>query len=113
MSASIVIVTWLFPETAILLLFGNKYLAISFLLWKYAVATSIFAIANIFAYYFLSINKYVPVVITGILGLLQIVLICLFHSSLEQVVNMQILAMSILLFFQLFFYFYQNKTAQF
>ncbi|WP_134341744.1 oligosaccharide flippase family protein [Flavobacterium psychrophilum] len=113
LSASIVIVTWLFPETAILLLFGNKYLAISFLLWKYAVATSIFAIANIFAYYFLSINKYVPVVITGILGLLQIVLICLFHSSLEQVVNMQILEMSILLFFQLFFYFYQNKTAQF
>jgi O-antigen/teichoic acid export membrane protein len=110
LSLSIVIVTWLFPETAILLLFGDKYLAISFLLWKYAVATSIFAIANIFAYYFLSINKYVPVVITGLLGLIQIVLIGLFHSSLEQVVNMQILAMSILLFFQLLFFFYQNKT---
>jgi O-antigen/teichoic acid export membrane protein len=110
LSLSIVIVTWLFPETAILLLFGDKYLAISFLLWKYAVATSIFAIANIFAYYFLSINKYVPVVITGVLGLTQIVLIGLFHSSLEQVVNMQILAMSILLCFQLLFFFYQNKT---
>ena len=110
LSLSIVIVTWLFPETAILLLFGDKYLAISFLLWKYAVATSIFAIANIFAYYFLSINKYVPVVITGVLGLTQIVLIGLFHTSLEQVVNMQILAMSILLFFQLLFFFYQNKT---
>ncbi len=110
LSLSIVIVTWLFPETAILLLFGDKYLAISFLLWKYAVATSIFAIANIFAYYFLSINKYLPVVITGVLGLTQIVLIGLFHSSLEQVINMQILAMSILLFFQLLFFFYQNKT---
>lgn len=110
LSLSIVIVTWMFPETAILLLFGSKYLAISFLLWKYAVATSVFAIANIFAYYFLSINKYLPVVITGVLGLVQIVLIGLFHSSLEQVVNVQILAMSLLLLFQLLFFFYQSKT---
>ncbi len=112
LSSAIILVTWLFPETAILVLFGDKYLAISFLLWKYAVATSIFAIANIFAYYFLSINKYLPVVITGILGFTQIALIGLFHESLEQVVNMQIIAMSILLFFQLLFFFYQKKTEQ-
>jgi hypothetical protein len=73
------------------------------------MATSIFAIANIFAYYFLSIDKYFPVVVSAILGLTQIGLIILFHNTLEQVVEMQIIAMLFLLVVQLCFYMYQNK----
>jgi hypothetical protein len=83
----------------------------AFLLWKYALATSIFAVANIFAYYFLSINEYVPVLISAILGLTQIILIVLFHKSLEQVVTMQIIAMIILLAFQLS-YFLINRNIK-
>jgi hypothetical protein len=48
-------------------MFGKEYL-LSLFLWKYALATSIFAIANIFAYYFLSINQYIPVVVSAIIG---------------------------------------------
>jgi O-antigen/teichoic acid export membrane protein len=92
-------------------MFGEKYLPIAFLLWKYALATSIFAVANIFAYYFLSINEYVPVLISAILGLTQIILIVLFHKSLEQVVTMQIIAMIILLAFQLS-YFLINRNIK-
>lgn len=109
LSSTIVLVTYFFPEEVILVLFGDKYLSIAFLLWKYALTTSIFAIANIFAYYFLSINKYLPVVASAVLGFTQIILIILFHNSLEQVVEMQIFSMFILLVFQLAYFFYQNK----
>ena len=104
LSTLIVLGAYLFPELVVQLMFGNAYLPIAFLLWKYALATSIFAVANIFAYYFLSINKYIPVVISGILGLTQIILIVFFHESLEQVVVMQILAMAFLLLFQITFF---------
>jgi len=111
LSSGIVLGSFLFPQVVVNLMFGEAYLPIAFLLWKYALATSIFAIANIFAYYFLSINQYIPVVVSGILGLTQIVLIVLFHNSLEQVVEMQIIAMIALLFFQLSFFFYHNKKS--
>lgn len=109
LSVGIILFTFLFPEFVVKVMFGEKYVSIAFLLWKYALATSVFAIANIFAYYFLSINKYVPVVISAVLGFAQIGLIVFFHNSLQQVVEMQIIAMVILLFFQLSFFFYHNK----
>jgi len=111
LSTVIVTGTYLFPETIVHLMFGDNYVAIAPLLWKYALATSVFAIANIFAYYFLSIDKYFPVVVSAVLGLTQIGLIIFFHNSLEQVVEMQIIAMLFLLFFQLCFFFYQNKKS--
>jgi O-antigen/teichoic acid export membrane protein len=111
LSVGIILFTFLFPEFVVKVMFGAKYISIAFLLWKYAFATSVFAIANIFAYYFLSINKYIPVVISAVLGLAQIGLIVMFHTSLEQVVEMQIIAMLALLFFQLCFFFYHNKNS--
>ncbi|MDV7186821.1 sugar isomerase [Lutibacter sp. TH_r2] len=109
LSTFIVTFTWLFPEFVVQIMFGKQYLSISPLLWKYALATSIFAVANIFAYYFLSIDKYIPVIVSAILGSTQIGLIIMFHNSLEQVVYMQIIAMVILLFFQLCYFFYHHK----
>lgn len=109
LSSLIVGFTALFPEFVVWAMFGNAYISISFLLWKYALATSLFAIANIFAYYYLSLNQYFPVVVSALLGFTQIVLIFLYHNTLEQVVLMQIIAMVVLLFFQLCFFFYQNK----
>ena len=47
--------------------------------------------------------------VSALLGLTQIILIVMFHKSLEQVVEMQIISMVILLFFQLAYFFYQNK----
>ena len=82
------------------------------LLWKYAIATSMFAISNIFAYYYLSLDKYVPVVISGVFGMLQMLLVIFYHDSLEQVVYMQIIAMMLLLVIQLiYFKFDSNKSS--
>ena len=109
LSTLIVAFTALFPEFVVGIMFGQEYLSISFLLWKYALATSLFAVANIFAYYYLSLDQYLPVVVSAILGSTQIGLIIAYHNSLEQVVLMQIIAMIVLLFFQLCYFFYKNK----
>ncbi|CAA0157314.1 MATE family efflux transporter [Tenacibaculum maritimum] len=103
----------LFPNQIIYLLFGGDYLEVVPLLWKYALATGIFAISNIFAYYYLSIDEYTPVILSGLFGMLQIVLVIFFHKSLEEVVHMQIIAMSLLLAVQLSFFlwkYYKDKA---
>ncbi|MBJ2175415.1 oligosaccharide flippase family protein [Aureibaculum sp. A20] len=113
-SIVIIVLCLSFPETIITLLFGDSYIAMAPLLWKYAIATSMFAISNIFAYYYLSLDKYVPVVITGVFGVLQMGLVIFFHDSLEQVVHMQIIAMLLLLGIQLAFFKYnqiKEKTS--
>ncbi|WP_289041194.1 oligosaccharide flippase family protein [uncultured Zobellia sp.] len=110
LSAGIVVVCYLFPELIITLMFGDSYIAMSSLLWQYALATSLFAISNIFAYYFLSLDHYVPVILSGVLGLSQIVLVVLYHDTLESVVHMQLIAMSILLVVQLVYF--SNKEVR-
>jgi len=100
----IVLVCLACPELIIKLLFGEAYISMAPLLWKYAIATSMFAISNIFAYYYLSLNKYIPVIISGVFGMLQMVLVVFFHDSLAQVVHMQIVAMALLLVIQLCFF---------
>jgi len=106
---TIVFACALFPETAITLLFGKSYIAMAPLLWKYALATGLFAISNIFAYYYLSLDRYVPVILSGLFGMLQMALVIFFHDSLEQVVHMQIVAMFMLLLFQVVYFVFDSK----
>lgn len=96
----------LFPELAISLLFGDQYLSMAPLLWKYALATGIFAVSNIFAYYYLSLDDYLPVVISGFFGLIQLALISFFHNNLEEVVFVQIISMIFLFLFQIGYFMY-------
>lgn len=108
-STVIVITCLALPELIITILFGDAYIAMAPLLWKYAIATSMFAISNIFAYYYLSLDKYIPVIISGVFGMLQMGLVIFFHDSLEQVVHMQIVAMALLLVIQLWFFRQESK----
>ncbi len=101
LSAFIVSFTFIAPEFAVTILFGEQYLSIAPLLGWYALATSFFAVSNIFAYYFLSLDKYKPVIIAGVFGLLQVYAISLFHESLFQVTMAQVVVMSSLLVMQL------------
>ena len=110
LSVLIVATCLIAPELIIKILFGDAYLTMAPLLWKYALATSLFAVSNIFAYYYLSLNNVVPVIISGVFGLLQMVLVVQFHNSLEQVVVMQIIAMILLLGIQLVFFKSQTSS---
>ncbi|WP_345741862.1 oligosaccharide flippase family protein [Saccharicrinis aurantiacus] len=104
LSFVIVCTCYFAPNLIITLMFGSAYLSMAPLLWQYAVATSLFALANIFAYYFLSLDQYLPVVLSGLFGLLQVFLVVFFHNTLYEVVHVQIIAMAILLFAQLAFF---------
>lgn len=108
LSLVIVLACSLFPKMIITLLFGDAYLAMAPLLWQYALATSLFAISNIFAYYFLSLDHYVPVMVSGIFGISQVGLIVFFHSSLNMVVQVQIITMIALLIAQLLYFAHKN-----
>ena len=108
-SGAIVLGAFIFPELAVKILFGDAFLKIAPLLWQYALATALFAVANLFAYYFLSLNKYIPVILSAIFGLTQIVLIINFHETLQQVVLMQIIAMSALLIFQILYFLFETQ----
>ena len=107
LTSVVVVINFLFPKLIINLLFGDAYLEIAHLLWKYALASSLFALANVFVYYFLSLDKYLPVLLAGVLGIAQLAALFVWHSSLEEVVNIQIAIMFVLLFFQVLYFIYQ------
>jgi O-antigen/teichoic acid export membrane protein len=108
----IVLTCAIIPETMINVLFGKSYLSMAPLLWKYAVATGMFAVSNIFAYYYLSLDKYIPVIISGVFGMLQMVLVIFFHENLQQVVHMQIIAMILLLVIQIGFFAVEQQSLK-
>ncbi|WP_396635029.1 oligosaccharide flippase family protein [Maribacter sp. R86514] len=86
------------------LMLGEAFLGMAPLLWQYALASSLFAISNLFAYHFLSLNQYLPVILSGVIAIAQIIIIAFFHSSLVIVVQMQIIAMVFLLTAQILFF---------
>lgn len=108
LSLAIVSVCGLYPELIIEMLFGSTYLPISHLLWRYVLAATLFALANLFVYYFLSLDLYKPIAFAAFFGLAQVVVLYLFHSSLTMMVNLQILAMTALLICQII-YFLQHQ----
>lgn len=75
------------------LLFGDQYLAVAPLLWPYALATTLFALANVFITYDLSLGRRSGSVFALGAGCLQIAGIMRFHASLVQVVTVQIAVM--------------------
>ena len=87
----------IFSNQLIASAFGSQYLAIAPLLWRYAVATSLYALANVIVNYHIALGKtYGTFFVLGG-GLLQIVGIILFHKTLSEVVLVQIVVMVALL----------------
>lgn len=87
---------YFFDQEIISILFGQSYLAYASLLWKYAALTSIYSCVSLISYYHLSQDKKFPIYHSLVMGIVQVGLISVFHNSLNDVVNMQILSMSIL-----------------
>lgn len=96
-SALIVAATALLPELIIRVLFGADYLAVAPLLWLYAVATALFALANVLINYHLALGKRTGALFALGAGVLQVVTLLFFHATLFQVILIQIVLMAILL----------------
>ncbi len=78
------------------ILFGEAYLSTAPLLWKYAVATTLFSCANVFVYYHMSLENYTPVFISLAIGIIQIIGIYYIHSNMESIIKVQIILMAIM-----------------
>jgi O-antigen/teichoic acid export membrane protein len=103
--AVMIFICYYFADELILTLFGPNFLIISPFLWQYAVATGIFTICNIFIYYHLSLNQKRVIFISILAGLIQLFYLFLNHSSIQDFINAQWVAMFILLFCTTIFHF--------
>lgn len=92
------------------LLFGDAFADASSLLWTYALSTTIFACANVFAYYYMSLDKYLPVALSLLIGIAQLVCIAFYHENLGQVIEVQIVGMSVLLVSMIGFHVYREMV---
>lgn len=88
---------FLFPELVVGILFGEAYLSIAPLLGLYAVATTLYSLSNVVITYRLSIGNGRGGTLAVIGGVAQVIGLWFFHSSLQQVVVVQIGLMSGLL----------------
>lgn len=87
----------LFPGWIVNVLFGEAYLSIAPLLWLYALATTIYALANVVITYRLSIGQGTGSWIAVGGGLAQVIGLWFFHATLREVVIAQIIMMSSML----------------
>ena len=83
-----------FNQLIVNMLFGPAYLSVAPLLWMYALATTLFAAANVFITYRLSLGQHVGSWLALAAGVLQVIGIIFFHRSLQEVVVVQIVIMT-------------------
>lgn len=95
-SVPIVLLTLFVPQWVVMVLFGEKYLGIAGLLWLYALATSLYAMANVVINYRLSLGMGRETGFAIAAGFAQVLGIIFFHASLAQVVYVQVLVMAAL-----------------
>lgn len=100
------IFTFYWGEFLIQILFGQDYISSSKYLYKYAAATTLFALSNVFVYYYLSLEKYFPVCLSLLFGIIQICCIWMIHDSIYNIIVIQIVLMSMLLILLLMYHTY-------
>ena len=81
------------PDLAVRLLFGEAYVAVAPLLWLYALATALYALANVVVSYRLALGGTSGAALTLGAGVAQVLGIALFHADLRQVVLVQVFVM--------------------
>jgi O-antigen/teichoic acid export membrane protein len=84
---------YFFGDTALGLVFGHAYSGLASPLALYAVATTLFALSNLFATYHLSTGNSIPSAILLVGGVVQTTLLLIKHGSIDELVSMQFIAM--------------------
>ncbi|MDZ4720579.1 MAG: oligosaccharide flippase family protein [Roseiflexaceae bacterium] len=96
-SGLIVLATVAFPATIVQILFDSAYLGIAPLLWLYAIATALYALANVIISYRLSINNGFGSILALVAGIAQTIGLWVAHTTLQEIVLVQVLTMGSLL----------------
>jgi O-antigen/teichoic acid export membrane protein len=84
-SGVFLIICFLFPEFIIRILFGDKYLLASNLIFKYGLFMSIISFINLQVFYFISVDKYYYLISLFLILSGMITLIWFYHGSLINV----------------------------
>jgi O-antigen/teichoic acid export membrane protein len=92
-SAIIIAASLIVPELIVNVLFGSAYFSIAPLLWLYAIATTLYALANVVINYRLSAGNGGGSWLAVGGGLAQVIGLWFFHADLQQVVMTQIYVM--------------------
>ncbi len=99
------------PGTVIKILYGSDYLVFYSLLPKVGFFILLYALVNIMANYFLAVKNFVFLYFFGVVLVGQIILVELYHNSLEIVIKVLIITTA-LLFVLLFGYYLITKIEQ-
>ncbi len=89
--------SWLCSDLLVTTVFGSSYEVVASILWLYALSTTVYALAHIFVYYYMSLENYIPIYISLFFGCSQILALWLFHNTFIEIISVQILLMSIML----------------
>lgn len=109
-AAFITLIYYLFPSTIVMLLFGNKYIAIAGYIGLFGVFISLYSVCYLLANFYLSIHKVVPAYFVGCAAILQILGIIIFHQDILQIIYVD-LAVTFLLLISLLLYYLRVKNA--
>ncbi len=92
-----VLVFILFPEAIIKILFGNKFILATSLLPLFSIFMGLYVLIQFLSIFFLAVNKTYIYVVQILTVLLQVVTISAAHSSLRQIININIIVSLVLL----------------
>jgi O-antigen/teichoic acid export membrane protein len=85
-SVTLSLIYFLFPETVIKIFFTSQYLTAAPYIGLFGLFQAIYAIMNAYVTFFIAIGKTKYAAQSIIAAVLQVILICIFHNSLKEVI---------------------------
>lgn len=108
-SFSVVGIYYLFPELAVLSLFGRHFISISSYVANFGIFIALYSLCFLLANFFLSIHRMVATYMVVVAAVVQIILLYFFHYGIGQMISINIgitflLLISLLLYYANEFY---------
>lgn len=107
----IVFIYWIFPELSIKLLYGSLFLQAAPYLVYFGIFITLLVLANLFISYYLSLDKVKIVILPILASVGQVIGIYVYHQSLQEIINVSILATALLVI-TLFVYFGYERSME-
>jgi O-antigen/teichoic acid export membrane protein len=93
----VLVIYWFFPELAILILFGSDYLEGAYLLFWIGLFMTVYTLCTVFISLHLSLGQTKVVIFPALAAIGQVIGINLYHKSLEEVIIVSMIDVSLLL----------------
>ena len=111
-ASGVLFIYWLFPDIAISILYGDKYLEVNKYLLPFGIVMTLFTISSLLVNYFLSKEQTLVAYFVLIAAVLQIAGIWFYHGSILSIIYVSLVVVSILLGFLLIYFAYESRTRK-